>query len=109
MSQGYTVVERRAKGQSQSLAYGSELALSTCIHVAINYAGVQLHSHVHWALTCAFIISAEEIQLFRRLFRRRLDDWRTNHLWKEKKTNFFSYYSNYKLLDFFNFRTLGQL
>lgn len=46
MSWGYTAVERRARGQAESLAYGIELAHSTCIHVAINYASVQLHTLV---------------------------------------------------------------
>lgn len=86
MSRGYTAVERRAKGQSQSLAYGRELAHSTCIRVAINYAGVQLHGSVQWGLTCAFIISAEEIQLFPLQLRCRD---------RSERKNFVCYYLNY--------------
>ncbi|TSL28263.1 hypothetical protein Baya_5778 [Bagarius yarrelli] len=47
MSRGGAAVETGAKGQSESLAYGTELAHSTCICVAINYTGAQLLGAVH--------------------------------------------------------------
>lgn len=76
MSRGYTVVERSTKGETESLAYGTELACGTCIHVAINYSSVQLHTPVQWGLTCAFIIPGEKIQLFGALFQYQVDKWR---------------------------------